>query len=270
MKLPPASLFVVSAIALACGVGLVAARQAHGAADEGTPLPSDATSFGFVVRSRASGVPLLESTKPFELSLSNGPIHGVRPETGRLMKAAAVVTRELGRYPASFLRKVRLAGIVLTEDLSEAETPIPSLPNIGGLLLLDVSSVESDLVRGLHHEIFHFFDLADDGTVSMDRSWDALNTPGFVYGSGGRTLRGAWAALPSPDIVGFVSAYATSANEEDKAETFAFAIARAPLVRDRVRSDTVLRAKLEELARRIGSMDADTPRRLGLDELIAP
>jgi hypothetical protein len=269
VKPSPTSIFVVSAIALACGVGLVATRSAQGAADDGPPLPSDAPSFGFVVRSRVTGVPLLESTKPFQLSLSNGPVHGVRPDPARLTRGALLVARELGRYPASFLRNVHLAGIVLTEDLSEGDTPIPSLPNVGGLLLLDVSSVESDLVRSLHHEIFHFFDLADDGTVSVDRSWDALNRPGFVYGSGGRTLRGSWAAHPSSDLLGFVSAYATSASAEDKADTFAFAVTRAPLMKDRLRSDSVLRSKVDELARRVGALDADTPRRLGLDDLIA-
>jgi hypothetical protein len=213
-------------------------------------------------------VPLLEATRRFELSLANGPVRGARPDPARASSGAAIVRRELDRYPASFLRKVHLAGVVLTEDLTESDMAIPSLPNVGGLLLLDVSSVESDLVRSLHHEIFHFFDLADDGRLSPDPEWAALNAPGFVYGSGGRTLRGAWAAKPSSDIPGFVSGYATSGPEEDKAETFAFAVTRASLTRARLAADPLLRGKMRELTRRIARMDADTPRRLGLDDLV--
>jgi hypothetical protein len=267
---PPAALFVVTALALAGGMGIVATRKAQGASDEAPAVPSDAATFGFVIRGQAAGVPLLESTKPFSLALSNGPVHGVPPSRSHLVDASSIVARELGRYPAPFLRKVRLAGIVLTEDLAENEMPIPSLPNVGGLLLLDVSSTERDLVRIFHHEVFHFFDLADDGHVSPDPAWDAMNSAGFVYGSGGRTLRGAWAGQPANDLPGFVSAYATSGVEEDKAETFAFAVARAALVKDRLTSDTVLRAKIAELALRVAAFDADCPHRLGLDDLMAP
>jgi hypothetical protein len=193
----------------------------------------------------------------------------VPPSQEHLAQATAIVTRELGRYPVPFLRKIRLAGVVLTEDLAENETPIPSLPNVGGLLLIDVASVESDLVRSLHHEVFHFFDLADDGRVSPDPEWDALNPPNTSYGSGGRTLRGAWAARPTNELPGFVSTYATSGVEEDKADTFAFAVARAPLLKTRLPLDGSLHAKVGELARRIATFDADCPRRLGFDELTA-
>jgi hypothetical protein len=269
MKPSPASIFVAASVALAAGAGIAATHASASDSDETTPLPSDAAFFGFAVRGRASGVPLLESTRRFELSLANGPVRGTPPDPARASRAATIVDRELARYPTSFLRKVRLAGIVLTQDLTEGEMAIPSLPNVGGLLLLDVSSVESDLVRSLHHELFHFFDLADDGRLSPDPEWTVLNAPKFVYGSGGRTLRGAWAAKPSSDIPGFVSAYATSGPEEDKAETFAFAVARAPLTKALLTSDPLLREKLQELKRRLGRMDADTPRRLGLEDLVA-
>jgi hypothetical protein len=237
VRIPPAAIFVLGAIALAGVVGVVATQKARAAEEAGPPLPDDAVTFGFVVRSHAGGVPLLESTKAFEVGLANGPVHGTPPSAEVYAKASGIVSRELGRYPSAFLHKVRLAGIVLTDNLMEGETPIPSLPNVGGLLLIDASSAESDLVRGLHHEVFHFFDLADDGRVSPDPSWEALNASSFVYGSGGRTLRGSWAARPSDEIPGFVSAYATSGSEEDKAETFAFVL------------------------------DAETPHRLGFDEL---
>ena len=68
MRPSPPALFVLVALALAGGIGIVATQNAEAAADgDDPPLPSDAASFGFVVRGHAGGVALLESTKPFRL-----------------------------------------------------------------------------------------------------------------------------------------------------------------------------------------------------------
>jgi hypothetical protein len=268
-------LFIVAAMALSAGVG-IAAKSAAGSEDSfsararAAGLPSDIGVLGFTPSGPpVKGVVLLDATHPFRIELGNGPIHGAAPAPARLAAARAIVTRELARFPPSFLDAVRLRGIVLTEELREGETPIPSLPNVAGLLLLDVDGSERDLVRGLHHEVFHFADLADDGTLSPDPAWEALNVPGFVYGAGGRTLRSAWAGQPPANdgflAGGFVSPYATSGPEEDKAETFAFAVARPTQVRERASHDPILTAKLREIARRVGTLDPETPRAVGLD-----
>ena len=261
----PSVLFVCGAIALAAGVGIVA-RNASGS-EKDNALPADAERLGFnVVGPRVKGVALLDATQPFNIELTHGPVHGTPPSGPRLALTRSVVTRELERYPQKFLSKIHMKGIVFIEDLKEGDNSIPSLPNVAGLLLLDVSATESDLTRGLHHEIFHFADLADDGTISPDAPWEALNGPGFAYGAGGRTLRAAWAAGPLDPFMsgGFVSSYATSAVEEDKAETFAFAVARPAQVRERAANDPVLTAKLVELEKRVGKMDPDAPRVLGI------
>ncbi len=271
---PSASaLFVIGAMAFAAGVGVLA-RSAAGAEEGGAAktraLPSDAAALGFT----AAGAPvrdvvLLDATRTFRIELGHGPIHGVPPDPSRLAAARAIVTRELSRYPGRFIAAIRMCGIVFADDLREGEVAIPSLPNVGGLLLLDVAGTESDLVRGLHHEVFHFADLADDGSLAPDPSWEALNSPGFVYGAGGRSLRAAWAAR-EPDADGFlsggfVSPYATSGPEEDKAETFALAVARPAQIRERAAKDARLTSKLHEIARRVGKLDPETPHELGID-----
>ena len=269
----PSSLFVIAAIAFASGVGILAGNAAGsegGDTASARALPSDAARLGFTpVGSAVQGVALLDATRVFRIELGHGPIHGVVPDPARLATARAIVTRELSRYPRAFMGAIRMRGIVFADDLREGETSIPSLPNVGGLLLMDVAGTESDLVRGFHHEVFHFADLADDGSLAPDPSWEALNAPGFVYGAGGRTLRASWAAR-EPDADGFlsggfVSPYATSGPEEDKAETFAFAVARPAHVRERAAHDTRLAAKLHEIARRVGKLDPEAPRFLAID-----
>lgn len=255
MRPPPTSLFVVLAAVVAAGVGAFA-RSASGNDDDASAVPADAARVGFVGGGSHDGVALLVAARPFRLALAHGPVHGEPPRADRLASARAIVERELDRYPRAFLRAIHLRGVVFTEELGEGEKEIPSLPNVGGLLLLDVASVESDLVRIFHHELFHFFDLADDARVAPDPAWDATNAAGFAYGAGGRSLRAPWAARAT-NMPGFVSGYATSAIEEDKAETFAFAIARPRELRVRLATDAVLTAKTREIARRVGAVSPE-------------
>lgn len=258
MRPSPSSLFVVAAIAVAAGVGVLAKNASGAAEPHGSALPADAEAFGFVVpapSSRVHDVMLLDATREFRIELSHGAVHGAPPDRRGLAFARSIVTRELGRYSRRFLQTVRVRGVVFIGDLHEGEKAIPSLPNVGGLLLFDVAGTESDLVRGLHHEIFHFADLADDGSVSPDPSWDALNARGFAYGAGGRALRGAGAARPPDGVPGFVSVYAMSGVEEDKAETFALAMARPVETGEKAERDPILAAKLAETTRRLGKLD---------------
>src|SRR5690606_19670716 len=130
-----------------------------------------------------------------------------------------------------------LQRIVLCEDLREDVRAIPSLPNYRHTLLLDVGAPPGFLRRLIHHESFHFVDLADDGTVQRDPTWEALNPPGFVYGHGGRSMRDPAASEPDPALTGFVTRYAQAALEEDKAEVFAFMMTAPAALRRRAARD---------------------------------
>lgn len=265
MRPSPAAVFVGLTLALGGGIAFFATPKAGADTDGNPELPTDTATFGFITRARAGGVPVLEATKPFRIELANGPVHGQPPSPEHLRFVTRLLDRELGRYPQGFFKKAKLAGIVLTDDLQEGDRTIPSLPNVGGLLLLDTTSVESDLVRSLHHEVYHFVDLADDGTLAPDPAWAKIAGGSLQYGSGGRTMQSAWAAAPAGTLPGFVSAYATSGVEEDKAETFSFVVARRSIVEPRLPEDPVLAEKVDELRRRLdklvpGSGDQLIPR----------
>lgn len=248
-----------AALGLAAATILALAARSAASADAVAPLPSDAATFGFVARSAVGPVNLVEATRAFRVGLSRGPVEGGPAPADA--PARAVVRRELARYPESFLRRVHLSGVVFVADLREDGEPIPSLPNVGGLLLLDTGGVESDLVRTIHHEIFHFADLADDGVLSPDPAWERLNPQFFAYGTGGRTSRDPSGARTP----GFVSAYAASGLEEDKAETFAFALARPAALRAILADgDEVLAAKVAEVGRRVARLDPGAVARLGI------
>jgi hypothetical protein len=171
---------------------------------------------------RATGVELLSATQRIELELAGGTLRAFPPKPSALEPAIRVLEAELGRYPRAFFSATRLRRVLLCRGLVEGERIIPSLPNYEYSLLLDVEAPEHFLRRLVHHEAFHFADFADDGQLANDSSFAKLNDRYFVYGSGGRFERDPAASALSDALPGFVSRYAASALEEDKAEVFSF------------------------------------------------
>ncbi len=190
-----------------------------------------------------NGVELLHAHHGFELPLGHGMVSGGPAPPAHGERAERVVREELARLPAAFLASASLRRVVLVGELREERRPIPSLPNYNRTLLLDADASEAYLRRLLHHEIFHFADLADDGAVLRDPEWSALNPPGFAYGQGGRSMREPGAGALGEPPPGFVSVYATAAVEEDKAEVFAWMMAAPELLAERARHDPIVRAK---------------------------
>lgn len=200
----------------------------------------------------ATGIEYVVPLRPFALDLGGGRLSGQVPRAESADASARVVTRELLRYPRAFIDAIHLRRVILCQGLREDDRDIPSLPNYEHSLFLDVDAPDAFVARLIHHETYHFADFADDGSLGRDPEWARLNDRWFVYGSGGRFARDPGSATLAEDLPGFLSRYATSALEEDKAETFAFAMTVPEKVREIVARDPVVRAKLELLRRQLG------------------
>jgi hypothetical protein len=196
--------------------------------------------------SRVRGVELLTARSGFELPLGHGMVTGASATPEQVAFASRIVREELARLPAALLAAAELRRVVLCGSLREDRRPIPSLPNYNRTLLLDADAEETYLRRLVHHEIFHFIDLADDGSVLRDPAWTALNPAGFRYGQGGRAMRGPEASVDPPPP-GFVSGYAMASLEEDKAEVFAEMMTGAARLRERAARDSVLHGKIARI-----------------------
>lgn len=72
----------------------------------------------------------------------------------------------------------------------------------------------------VHHEFFHYIDFKDDGLVYEDVEWKKMNPPEFKYGRGGKYMREGNVGLVNSSTPGFITPYATSGVEEDKAEVY--------------------------------------------------
>jgi hypothetical protein len=247
------------ALALTGGVGAVASSQPEppdpAVIAEARELVS-AYAWAAAAVPDTHGVAVLYATTPFRVDLPNGEIIGDAPAVAAMETAAAVVAEELALLPPGFARAAGLGRVVLCGELTEARRPIPSLPNWRGTLLLDAGGSPEFLRRLLHHELWHFADLADDGDVVADGAWQALLPEGFAYAGGGRFMREPAAARPEAAPAGFVTPYATAALEEDKAETFAFMVTEPVTTRERALADPVLAAKVARIRELAATLDA--------------
>lgn len=192
-------------------------------------------------------VETLVAERDFELPLLSGTLHGKPPSPARAEHAAQLVAAELAIYPPGFLRSVGVSRVLLCSKLSEAGLPIPSLPNYERTLLLDVEGSDAFLRRVVHHELFHFVDFADDQRVGDDPAWRASNDPFFVYGDGGRFQRDPSSSHLTDALPGFLTGYAMSALEEDKAEVFAFMVVAPGRVKRIAAADRVVAAKVARI-----------------------
>jgi hypothetical protein len=211
------------------------------------------------VRLARLGVEVLAPEREFRIESGAAVLSGEAISARAGERALSTLAAELTRYPAQFLARARLRRLLLCGKLREGSEPIPSLPNYHGALLIDVAADAPYLRRLVHHEVFHFADYADDDQLSRDPAWLGLNDRYFVYGSGGRFLREPGAGRFSHEIAGFVSRYATSALEEDKAETFAMRMSAPQKFAALLAADPILRAKsaaLEAQLRKLsGALD---------------
>lgn len=253
------TLTVVLALVVTPSVGLLAAElrdpkaeSERFAREADSALRDDLVRQGFVPLAAqdrnvaalaALGIEVLVPERAVHLESGPAMLSGEPAEAAQVQRALAPLSRELARYPVAFLQSARLHRLLLCARLHEGNEAIPSLPNFHGALLVDVDADAPYLKRLVHHEVFHFADYADDDQLSSDPAWLSLNDPYFVYGDGGRFRREPGAGRFSPAIAGFVSRYATSALEEDKAETFAMRMTAPAQFAALLANDEVLQAK---------------------------
>jgi hypothetical protein len=159
---------------------------------------------------------------------------------------------EFSLYPPDLVKRSQLKRVVLCSELSFAGQQRNAIPDYEhDTLYLDVrrgAYNKAYLRTVIHHEFFHIIDYRDDGQVYQDKGWEALNPPGFKYGSGGKNAQAfALTSILTDRFPGFLNHYSTTGVEEDKAEVFANLIVHPAYVEARTQKDPVLKAKVARM-----------------------
>jgi hypothetical protein len=171
-------------------------------------------------------------------------------------------TRAFDRYPASFLVASRIEHVALCkhieyEDIAREFGTAGTVDYTTRRLFLSVEAFigreydETRLITAediVHHELFHLIEFVHMRRDMDDPEWRLHNPIGFAY-------RDATPGETRP--VGFVNAYATTNEIEDRASTYQYLMARPAELCDLARTDPGVHAKTKLIWTRVGAIDGN-------------
>jgi hypothetical protein len=141
----------------------------------------------------------------------------------RLKQYASMFKYEFSKYPKSWVKKLGLKKIYIATKVTNVYK-VAAIPRSPSEMIYSIEYGTDDYARGVvHHEFHHFVDYYRFGSYyPNDTTWNNLNDTGFTYGSGGfSAYEDGWDNSEHPEE-GFVTGYAMTGSEEDRAEVFAY------------------------------------------------
>jgi hypothetical protein len=170
-----------------------------------------------------------------------------------------LLATQLRRYPAAFLRATKLERVVICKALEVGgQHRTASYDREHNVMYYEAVPTKAFSVAVIHHELFHFLDLAITDPGYKDPRWVKLNAPDFHYGQGGAAMYAdPKCGLLSTGTPGFLTRYATAALEEDKAETFSHLMVDREYVEAHLATDPVLAAKVQLLGEELHAFCPD-------------
>jgi len=174
-----------------------------------------------------------------------------KSDYAKLLKYLALLQTELNKYPDGFLQEAGIKSIVVCNSVSSHGHSACGFPDLGGKAIYYTYTEFNNAYtkKTIHHELYHMIEAKFNGSFYYkDPFWAKLNSNDFKYGKGGRHFK--WndsnskkSFHPSP---GFITAYATSALEEDKAEVYAglFVEEISTCLHEWISEDEILRNKV--------------------------
>jgi hypothetical protein len=194
------------------------------------------------------GIEVIFKDHPYPVTTYHGPIRATNAETARVDRYCNILAPEVSLYPPELMRLSRLKRIVLCRGLSfngQYRAAVPDFEH--DTLYLDVlAGVHSRSYQrsAIHHDLFHIIDYRDDGQLYSDERWTQLNHEKFRYGTGGAKTQDDHGSSMPWNEPGFLTRYAASAVEEDKAEIFAHMMTEYAVVAQRAETDSVIDKKV--------------------------
>lgn len=230
-----ATLFAVSAVALFSLVkaNVVFSDAAASPVYENTQfssLPIDVDAFKALADTLAQKQVIVSNTPN---ALKPGVTFTVTTDDDKdLLLASTMLQQEFIKYTAQTMQSSGLKKIYLVKNLTvngQARSGMPE-PLYEDALYFDVANkyISSEngayIRRTFHHEFKHLMDYNLSGSYQGNiDEWTKCNASGYTYGNGGPSMYADanFAHKFHPEN-GFITGYATSGIDEDRAETYAW------------------------------------------------
>jgi hypothetical protein len=171
-----------------------------------------------------------------------------------LEKYVQLFQKEFFKYPKAFVENTKLKKVAMVKNLINQGVSVASMPDYyQENLYMDIYVGNYDKTyqkHVVHHEYYHMIEQQFHGTsYYKDPEWAKFNEPSFQYGSGGINARESSVQVVNHPRNGFISGYAMSGLEEDKAELFATLMTteEEDMIREWAETDEILRNKIELL-----------------------
>lgn len=206
------------------------------------------------------GVEIAIATESFYTRTPYGrAVEGRACAAPALTAAIPIVLHEFELYPPALIRRMQLRQLVLCQDLAFGRQKRAAVPYFEArTFYLDVGfAVKGSagyLARVIHHDFFHLIDECTDTLLYQDAAWAELNAAEFNYGFGGALAQNdPRQGMLDDQLAGFLTPYAMTGIEEDKAEVFTFLILRPEYVEKRMTTDLLLARKVALLKQQLRS-----------------
>ena len=197
----------------------------------------------------ANGIKYLNVKKDFRIGI-NDNIKCDKSSKKSLDKRFSLISNNLERYNAAFLKRINLRFIVLCENLYISEINTGGIPDHKKRsLILDLNFKEMYFERVIHHEIFHI--IHNSYREIFDETiWSELNDKTFKYAECSTCSNRLDLDLYD-ETNGFLTEYSKSIASEDMAEVFSFLMTDKINIENKAKKDSILFNKIEYIKKGI-------------------
>jgi hypothetical protein len=197
--------------------------------------------------------------RPNNSGLIKNEVKAIIPNAYSIQISSDLLAVALDAYPYQLVIASQLHHILLCSNLTYSGEVRGAVPDISKKsLYLDIDICLFDRERftlNIHHDFFHILDFYAFNISKLNKAW-SLIMPNFKYGSGGASMQNNhMAGMLTDNISGFITEYATSSPEEDRAEMFSHMIVNYKYVEMRTQQ-----------ANAVFNMSGDERQLLGLEK----
>jgi hypothetical protein len=147
-------------------------------------------------------------------------------DDSRILETAVMLfAQEIRLYPKNFFRAAHCRGVFFVRKLFYKRKPADGMFLEGAHFIFYDYSRHSENTRQIrhyiHHELFHMIGSRHPFWKERGPAWEALNRSGFLYNKKYNPQERNPINFYAPPEPGFITDYAMTSAEEDRAEVFA-------------------------------------------------